>query len=81
MCVNRTSPPAVEWVLDIEVFDRITANMGLSNDILRAEAMDIDHSSLSKIRAGKFRPGRKFILGAASIGIPFDAIFTKKAAA
>lgn len=69
-----------EWELDIEVFDRIMNDLGFTTDISRAEAIGMDHSSMSKIRSGAFRPGRKFILGTASIGIPFAAIFRKRGA-
>lgn len=69
-----------EWELDYAVFNRIMNDKGLITNKQRGEAIGMDHSSLSKIRSGRFRPGRKFILGTASIGIPFAAIFRKREA-
>lgn len=67
-----------EYELDFEVFDRIMDEKGFTNDTQRAKAIGMHYSSLSKLRAGAFRPGRKFILGTASIGIPLSAIFRKR---
>ena len=69
-----------EWQLDLKVFNRIMAEKGLVTNEQCAEAIGMDESSVSKIRRGKFRPGRKFILGTASIGIPFAAIFSRRVA-
>lgn len=65
------------WVLDWEAFEKVTHNMGLTNNARRAEALDMSHTSLSKIRSKKMRPGGKFIKATATIGIPFNAIFVR----
>jgi hypothetical protein len=80
--VNGINPSgmtgAVEWEFDFDAFIRITHEMGLTTDVKRAEAMGIHYSSISKIRSEENRPGRKFIEGTATIGIPFAEIFRKK---
>lgn len=67
-----------EWELDLDVFDWIMNEKGFTNDIQRAEAIGVNHSTLSKIRSGAVRPGIKFVFGTASIGIPFAVIFKKR---
>lgn len=67
-----------EWELDLDVFDWIMNEKGFTTDLQRAEAIGMNHSSLSKIRSGTLQPGRKFIFGTASIGIPFEVIFKRR---
>lgn len=68
----------VKRKLDLDLFDEITRNMGLHLDSLRADAMDIHPSLISKVRAGEVRPGRKFIEGVLSLGIPYTAVFVEE---
>lgn len=49
--------------------------LGHTTDYKRAKALEMDHAVLTRLRAGKSRPGPKFIARTLSLGIPYDAVF------
>lgn len=62
--------------VDFDAFDRMTCELGLTDDQLRAAALDMDVSGLSRMRGGKAQPGNRFIARTVfGLGIPFAAVF------
>ncbi|MEU8264945.1 helix-turn-helix transcriptional regulator [Micromonospora sp. NPDC048999] len=78
---TRTSPPSAGAVaLRVEEFDRITERMGYSNDAERAKAIGVSHTTISRLRSGKIRPGGRFIAATlATLGVPFETVFERAA--
>ncbi len=68
------NPLRINW----EKFDQLTALKGWTTDAERARRLDISHSTLTNLRAGRFGPGRKVIdsiignLGAEWYGVIFE---------
>lgn len=64
---------------DLELFDRITANLGYTTDAQRQRALGLSHGVMNKIRSGKTQPGRKFIARMVKLGIAYDIVFPARA--
>lgn len=78
---TRTEPAPPDTVeIDLDAFDRITTEMGLTSDADRARAIGMDHGIISRLRSGHNRPGPKFIARTVALGIPFAAVFKTQAA-
>jgi len=72
------SPLTLRW----SEFDRLTALRGWTTDAERARHLGISQAFLSNMRAGRARPGRKFITQCMSAlgGGVYDVIFEREAA-
>lgn len=79
---ERTPTKAAGAVaLRVEEFDRITRRMGYSNDAERAKAIGVSHTTISRLRSGKLRPGGRFIAATlCALNVPFEDVFERKAA-
>jgi transcriptional regulator with XRE-family HTH domain len=79
---ERTPTTAAGAVaLRVEEFDRITRRMGYSNDAERAKAIGVSHTTISRLRSGKLRPGGRFIAATlAALNVRFEDIFERRAA-
>lgn len=67
------SPIKIRWA----EFDRLTAKRGWTTDKVRAEHLKISQAFLSNCRAGRARPGVKFISQCMSVlgGDLYDVLF------
>lgn len=61
-------------------FDRLTSRRGWTTDAERARQLDISQSTLTNMRAGRARPGRKFIDQCLKVfGAPmYDVLFERE---
>ncbi|MBC9001316.1 helix-turn-helix domain-containing protein [Micromonospora aurantiaca (nom. illeg.)] len=75
------APPTGAVQLRVAEFDRITEKLGLSNDTERAKAIGVSHTTISRLRSGKLRPGGKFIaLTLTALNVRFEDVFERRAA-
>lgn len=59
LCVNTQR--AFKTRLRLEVFDRLTSEAGYSNDNARAQALQMPHSTIWRVRRGQLGIGERFI--------------------
>jgi transcriptional regulator with XRE-family HTH domain len=76
--------PATKNTLTVrfEEFDRLATIRGWENDAERARQLGISQTTLTNLRKGKVRPGRKFIVRCLrAFGTPmYDVLFEDEAA-
>lgn len=68
-------PDVEERVFDWDTWDAIMTNLGYPPGAKRDQAMRMNHSTLSRIKSGKSKPGAKFIDRTEALGIPYKAVF------
>lgn len=74
--ISRTNESADEADdFDIDVWTDLMSALGYTTDYKRAKALKMAHAVLTRLRAGKSRPGQKFIRRTVELGIPYDAVF------
>lgn len=69
--------------LRLEEFDRLTTARGWGNDLARARALGVSHTTVGRLRDtdNPGHPGSKFIAATlAALGCPFDAVFERRPA-
>lgn len=54
---------------------RIMNALGHTDDASRARALGMHHAVISRLRAGRAKPGPKFIAQTLALGIPYAACF------
>lgn len=63
---------------DLEVWTDLMSALGHTTDYQRAKALEMSQSTISRLRAGKSRPGREFIRRTVELGIPYKVVFCGK---
>lgn len=78
--IEATEPRTVV-VMRFEVFDALCNARGLDQDLKRARALGISHTTLSRIRSGHRSAGGKVIRRAIELlGVPYAALFEERSA-
>ncbi|MGC5019054.1 hypothetical protein [Micromonospora sp. DT47] len=66
----------LQYRLRTDRFDELTTAKGWRDDLQRATNIGVSHSTISRIRARKMRPGLRFIgLATAALGVHIDELF------
>jgi len=81
-CVSERTKVAVPrprrgTAVDIDAWTRQLEALGYEDDSSRAKAIEVHHSTVSRVRAGTQRPGAAFITGTLNLGIPFASCFIR----
>ena len=78
---TEASQPKTVVAMRFEVFDALCNARGLDQDLKRARALGISHTTLSRLRSGHTSAGGKVIRRAIELlGVPYAALFEERAA-